>query len=80
MEILSYCKKVQKLNFLRPSNYLDDVKYLENPRTITKDLSEIFNKQLPITVKREEMKKKKVSNKKKANEQEDLFDYSQLED
>jgi len=24
--------------------------------------------------------KKKVSNKKKANEQEDLFDYSQLED
>jgi len=34
---------------------------------------------LPITVKREEMKKK-VSNKKKENEQEDLFDYSQLED
>jgi len=34
---------------------------------------------LPITVKREEMKKK-VSNKKKANEQEELFDYSQLED
>jgi len=26
------------------------------------------------------MKKKKVSNKKKENEQEDLFDYSQLED
>jgi len=25
-------------------------------------------------------KKKKVSNKKKENEQEDLFDYSQLED
>jgi hypothetical protein len=34
---------------------------------------------LPITVKREEMKKK-VSNKKKENEQEELFDYSQLED
>jgi len=34
---------------------------------------------LLITVKREEMKKK-VSNKKKENEQEDLFDYSQLED
>jgi len=26
------------------------------------------------------MMKKKVSNKKKENEQEDLFDYSQLED
>jgi len=34
---------------------------------------------LRITVKREEMKKK-VSNKKKENEQEELFDYSQLED
>ena len=34
---------------------------------------------MPITVKREEMKKK-GSNKKKENEQEDLFDYSQLED
>jgi len=34
---------------------------------------------LPITVKRQEMKKK-VSNKKKENEQEDLFNYSQLED
>jgi len=34
---------------------------------------------LPIAVKREEMKKK-VSNKKKENEQEELFDYSQLED
>jgi len=34
---------------------------------------------LPITVKREEMKKK-VPNKKKENEQEELFDYSQLED
>jgi len=34
---------------------------------------------LPITVKRKEMKKK-VSNKKKENEQEELFDYSQLED
>jgi len=34
---------------------------------------------LPITVKREKMKKK-VSNKKKENKQEDLFDYSQLED
>ena len=28
----------------------------------------------------EKMKKKKVLNKKKQNEQEDLFDYSQLED
>jgi len=28
----------------------------------------------------EEIKKKKISNKKKKNEQEDLFDYSQLED
>jgi len=28
----------------------------------------------------EKMKKKKVSNKKKENEPEDLFDYSQLED
>jgi len=28
----------------------------------------------------EKMMKKKVSNKKKENEQEDLFDYSQLED
>jgi len=28
----------------------------------------------------EEMKKKKVLNKKEENEQEDLFDYSQLED
>jgi len=27
-----------------------------------------------------EMKKKKVLNKKEENEQEDLFDYSQLED
>jgi len=35
---------------------------------------------LPNTVKSDEMKKKKVSNKKKENEQEDLFDYSQLED
>jgi len=34
---------------------------------------------LPITVRREKMKKK-VSNKKKENKQEDLFDYSQLED
>jgi len=28
----------------------------------------------------EKIKKKKISNKKKENEQEDLFDYSQLED
>jgi len=28
----------------------------------------------------EKIKKKKVSNKKKENEEEDLFDYSQLED
>ena len=28
----------------------------------------------------DEMKKKKVLNKKEENEQEDLFDYSQLED
>lgn len=35
-------KQYLQLKFLRPSNYLDDVKYLENPRTITKDLSEIF--------------------------------------
>jgi len=28
----------------------------------------------------EKMKKKKVLNKKEENEQEDLFDYSQLED
>ncbi len=28
----------------------------------------------------EEIKKKKISNKKKKNEPEDLFDYSQLED
>jgi len=34
---------------------------------------------LPITVKREEMKKK-VSDKKKEKDEEDLFDYSQLED
>ncbi len=47
---------------------------------VSQDQSNIFNKQMPIAVMGEKMKKKRVSNKKEENEQEDLFDYSQLED